>query len=342
MAMLQQQQQQQQQQVTRNPSNRLSFPGFQSIKNGTGSNGWEEGFANLSIGNNDVRTPTPKTAMSTQTHGSNPGGIMTPPHPTTSSRGEKRSSVLGSAPPSNASGKHEQAATWRSLGKTQQTPVSPAQTPGRSTTGPVEPAAKGFNFNGVFGNKVVPRQASQTSSTSSSSAVNNTADEDKNRVRTGRSGSASSSSASSDGAGSGPNERSHQQQRQQQLERSLAGRARELTFAGSTSSFESVVTPPPVLITPPCMPGDQFSAKQHAGGTSTGYFGIKKVVGSGDVHVHGQANTSGRNGLGVIGQGFGSAPQNQTGATSYGVVIRQPHGPPGGADELGNKNFASR
>lgn len=372
MAILQQQQQQQQQlQQSKRNSNRLSFPGLPSTKSAAtnaSGNGWEEGFANLSLGQGEARTPTPKSASS------NPmsfGGRVSPPVTTLTStsavasraesgRGDKRSSVILQGPGASSvgmtgTGKHEQAASWRSAsasGKMPQTTgvVPLNQTAPRnaiSTSSSNEPASKGFNS--LFGNKVVPRQTSRASSAGSSPTdeKNHAGEEEGGKsVRTGRSGSASSSSASSDVSLSNAQDNT-QQQRQDHLENLLAGanRAREMTFSGSSSSFESVVTPPPVLITPPC---DQYAGRQNSG--SMGYFGIKKVLGGNDdVQVHGQgqpmnANANVRNGLGVIGQGFGAtqAIHQRAGTASYGVVVRQPHGPPGGADELGNKNFASR
>lgn len=356
MAILQQQQQQQKQQATtRNPSNRLSFPGMPSNRQPATDASWEESFGNLSLGGPDVvRTPTPKSANSTSASAQTQ---VTPP------KVDKRTSPTSATSTAGlAAGKHEQAATWRrgSPSASQQTSISPAATPvrGISANAGAEPANKAFNFNGVFGNKVVglPRQASQTSSVESSTTTNAKADGEgrKERVRTGRSGSASSSEGFESGSGSGSvlsdQQQQYQQERQDRLERSFVGRARESTFAGSTSSssFESVGTPPPVLITPPCEPlENQYSGKQGSGTPNNGgYFGIKRVVsgeqGNGNVNVNG----NGKYGPGVIGQGFGSPSTvlfpGGVGSTAYGVVIRQPHGPPGGADELGNKNFASR
>lgn len=347
------QQQQKQQAATRNPSNRLSFPGMPSNRQPASNASWEESFGNLSLGGPDVaRTPTPKSANSTSSASTQTQ--ITPP------KADKRTSpTTATSTAGLAAGKHEQAATWRrgSPSASQQTTISPAATPvrGSSAIAGGEQANKAFNFNGVFGNKL-PRQASQTSSVESSTATNAKADGEgrKERVRTGRSGSASSSEGFESGSGSGSvlsdQQQQYQQERQDRLERSFVGRARESTFAGSTSSssFESVGTPPPVLITPPCEPMEnQFSGKQGSGTPNNGgYFGIKRVVsgeqGNGNINVNG----NGKYGPGVIGQGFGSPStvlfSGGVGSTAYGVVIRQPHGPPGGADELGNKNFASR
>ena len=69
-----------------------------------------------------------------------------------------------------------------------------------------------------------------------------------------------------------------------------------------------------------------------------GYFGIKRVSAD-DATVN--AMRMARSAVGVIGQGFGPSAAGAP-VGMYGVVVRQPHGPPGGADELGNKNFASR
>ena len=201
-------------------------------------------------------------------------------------------------PPAQASGKHAQAASWRPAAPSTKQQVFPAS----PVSIPVvrgEQAVKGFN--GVFGNKVVPaRKTSDPVIT----------------VREKRSGSASS--GSSEGTLHGGN------------------RMREMTFASSTSSLDSVGTPPPVLITPPCMPSEH-----NAGGRTTkmdGYFGIKKASAD-DAAVN--AMRMARNAVGVIGQGFGPSAVGAP-VGMYGVVVRQPHGPPGGADELGNKNFASR
>jgi hypothetical protein len=100
--------------------------------------------------------------------------------------------------------------------------------------------------------------------------------------------------------------------------------------------LESIGTPPPVLITPPCMPSEHFVGRNKA---DVGYFGSKKVVE--DVNVA-AVRPGGRSAVGVIGQGFAPSLIPSAGGSAYGIVVRQPHGPPGGADELGNKNFASR
>jgi hypothetical protein len=227
-------------------------------------------------------------------------------------------------PPSSAKpagqGKHQAAVSWRSLG-------NGAAVGGRGKTGLITPETspvgarlenkenKPFKgFNGVFGNKVV-----------SLSSTNVTGEKEKEltgtrKERSGSDLSQTSSRGSSSASTTGYHERK-----------------------GTNNSSCSEETNQTGLTTPlpSCSPSIKEETRQ-----CDGYFGSKSV-GTGSPgkdegfaipnhHGGGKTLTSamGDSNTGVIGQGF----------TGFGwsAVVRQPAGPPGGADELGSKNFASR
>lgn len=276
--------------------------------------GWEAGFENLSIRGEDRGYPArgtsgtrTATAPGTFQNSSAPRGESSTRRvsPTAVSSAAASGTSTPVAPPQSA--KHAQAATWRASGRFQM-PTAPAQTilPQKHTsTASINNGEKAITgFNGVFGNRLMGN--------------------DNRTHRSTRSGSTSS------------------------LEESVTlspKRGREATVTSSTSSCDTADT---CIVTP--------IADERV--RTDGYFGIKPTftppptfgVGKDNAYQYHQlAPTMSRSSVassadgaaGVIGQGYKAFPA-VTSAGNFSSVIRQPFGPPGGADELGSKNFATR
>lgn len=298
------------------------------------SGGWEEAFAKMNIslgaeqrfsqGQGMVMTPPqgrvdlPPVTRTTQPQVSSPIVRSFSPANSAHSASSDSVNVVGKKDvgPTPAQNKHVQAVSWRAVGKLQQAPVSPAASPlsVKLTAQNAENAVK--SFNGVFGNKVItPSQTTFGGNTHAPSSPTRLT-----RSGSGSSGSGHSSIGDEASVASFPP--------------SLSGGRRRR----SSGSCDTGMTTP-------------VSEGESGDGDKANYFGSKnlQVHGRDETYPLSKVSSKGSNasvgnstgaGAGVIGQGYPG--NNKLAVVQFSAVIRQPHGPPGGADELGNKNFASR
>lgn len=298
---------------------------------------WQDQFAQMTLGNENL----PRTAATNRV----PSGTTPPTTATFDQSGKNRvtgksglestsgtstpvasATNTSSTTPPVATGKHEQATSWRaSVSKTGADVTCTAK--GGSGSGDREKAVNGFN--GVFGNRV------SSKSTSATKTSPNISDDAARHERSASACSSRSSNTSSAGVG---------------------GRDLTSNAPGFNSSFDSLETSgrgtpsPEIISTPPVLSSEEPPFFNHSAAAAANGGGSGKGMMSSGGHLDsyfdsrsGSRRSISGGGPGIIGQPSGPAfkPQQQP-PFYFSTVVRQPHGPPGGADELGNKNFASR